>query len=31
MMTELFDFNKALKAVQSGQAIIGKGGVLHRF
>jgi len=27
-MTEPFDFDKALKAVQSGQAITGKGGVL---
>ena len=28
IMTEKFDFNKALKAIQSGQAISGKGGVL---
>ena len=28
IMTEPFDFNKALKAVQSGQAITGKDGVL---
>jgi len=27
-MTEPFDFNKALKAIQSGQAISGKDGVL---
>ena len=27
-MTEEFDFDKALKALQSGQAIIGKNGVL---
>ncbi len=27
-MTELFDFDKALKAIQSGQAISGQGGVL---
>ena len=27
-MIEPFDFDKALKAVQSGQAISGKGGVL---
>jgi transposase-like protein len=28
IMKELFDFNKALKAIQSGQAISGKNGVL---
>jgi putative transposase len=27
-MTEPFDFNKALKAIQSGQAVTGKDGVL---
>ncbi len=27
-MTEKFDFNEALRAIQSGQAISGKGGVL---
>ncbi len=27
-MTERFDFNEALKAIQSGQAISGKDGVL---
>ena len=27
-MTEKFDFNEALKAIQSGQAISGKEGVL---
>ena len=27
-MTDKFDFNEALKAIQSGQAISGKGGVL---
>ena len=27
-MTEKFDFNEALKAIQSGQAISGKDGVL---
>jgi hypothetical protein len=28
IMTEKFDFNEALKAIQSGQAISGKDGVL---
>jgi len=28
MMTDRFDFNEALKAIQSGQAISGKDGVL---
>ena len=29
-MSEKFDFDKALKALQSGQAITGKDGVLGR-
>ena len=28
-MTEKFDFEEALKTIQSGQRIIGKGGVLE--
>jgi putative transposase len=28
IMTDKFDFNEALKAIQSGQAISGKDGVL---
>ena len=29
-MTDKFDFNEALKAIQSGQSISGKDGVLGR-